>query len=171
MRLISSQQFPMRGTQPNNPYAMKTNRIHLLLVLAATVTASAEVPRPPLDRRPPPQPLLRVLDASQDGELSAAEIANSSAALGELDKNADGILSPREILPPPPKKTGNQPPQPPKGPPHPLLRALDLNNDRSLSAAEITAAPTSLATLDLNTDGTISRAELSPGKPPRKADT
>ena len=145
---------------------MKTNPLHLLFALAATVTASAQDPTPPVDRRPPPPPpLLAALDANRDRNLSPNEIANSSSALAELDRNADGMLTRKELLPRPPKDKTKQPPPPPKGP-SPLMRALDLNEDGILSADEIEDAPLSLASLDKNEDGTISRRELNPGKPP-----
>lgn len=44
-------------------------------------------------------PVLAALDADQDGEISADEIKNSSAALRTLDKNHDGSLTPDEVLP------------------------------------------------------------------------
>jgi hypothetical protein len=49
--------------------------------------------------RPPLHPLMIALDADKDGELSAEEIANASAALKKLDKNADGILNREELRP------------------------------------------------------------------------
>ena len=144
---------------------MKANPLHLLFALAATVTASAQEPKPPVDRRPPP-PLLAALDANRDGELSPDEVANSPSALAELDRNGDGMLTRKELLPRPPKDKTKQPPPPaPKGP-SPLMRALDLDKDGILSADEIVDAPLSLASLDKNDDGTISRRELHPGKPP-----
>ena len=150
---------------------MKANRLHLLFVLAATVTASAQDPKPPVVRRPPPpQPLLVALDASRDGALSPDEIANASEALSDLDKNGDGMLTRNELLPRPPKDKTKQPPPPPPRGPSPLMVALDLDKDGALSASEIEDASLSLATLDKDEDGTISRQELHPGKPPIKTD-
>lgn len=44
-------------------------------------------------------PLLRALDTDKDGELSADEIKNASAALKALDKDGDGKLSAEELRP------------------------------------------------------------------------
>jgi hypothetical protein len=158
---------------------MKTNRVHLLLAVLATLTANAAEPNPPAGKRPPPQPLQKALDTNRDGELSPDEISNSTAALEALDKNGDGALTRKELIPKPPKdkddETAQGPPPPPakagkKNPPPPIIRALDLNKDGTLSAEEIDAAPESLLILDKNDDGTISRKELNP-KPPKKEDT
>jgi Ca2+-binding EF-hand superfamily protein len=46
-------------------------------------------------------PVLAALDNDHNGEISAAEIANSPAALKALDINSDGSLSPYELLPNP----------------------------------------------------------------------
>ena len=46
-------------------------------------------------------PVLAALDADHDGEISADEIKNSSAALRTLDQNRDGRLTPDEVLPGP----------------------------------------------------------------------
>ncbi|HTQ49249.1 MAG TPA: hypothetical protein VMJ12_00965, partial [Candidatus Acidoferrales bacterium] len=42
--------------------------------------------------RPPPLPLIMVLDANHDRVIDSNEIANASAALLTLDKNGDGEL-------------------------------------------------------------------------------
>jgi hypothetical protein len=44
-------------------------------------------------------PVLATLDADHDGEISASEIADSSSALRNLDRNGDGILTPDELIP------------------------------------------------------------------------
>jgi Ca2+-binding EF-hand superfamily protein len=45
------------------------------------------------------EPLVRVLDADQNGVLDASEIAHAAAALLTLDKNRDGKLTPDELRP------------------------------------------------------------------------
>lgn len=44
-------------------------------------------------------PLLEVLDADRDGELSASEIQRASEAVKALDRNRDGQLTPDELRP------------------------------------------------------------------------
>ncbi len=53
-------------------------------------------------------PITRALDADQNGEISADEIANASTVLKSLDKNGDGKLTADELLPqgPPPGGPG-----------------------------------------------------------------
>ena len=43
-------------------------------------------------------PVLAALDTDHDGEISATEIANSSAALKKLDRNGDNKVSRSEFL-------------------------------------------------------------------------
>ncbi len=72
----------------------------------------AGAPMPPADRPAPPadtdhprplNPIMLALDANQDGELSAAEIANATTSLKALDLNKDGKLTPDEYRPLPPE--------------------------------------------------------------------
>jgi hypothetical protein len=56
----------------------------------------------PRGHRPPPPPVIAVLDANHDGVIDADEIANASKALLKLDKNGDGKLTPEELHPPRP---------------------------------------------------------------------
>jgi hypothetical protein len=150
---------------------MKITKILLLLAVfpCTSVSAGAQEAK---DRRPPPHRLQIALDENADRDLSADEIANASNALLKLDKNGDGALTHKELAPKPPKppKGKEAPHEPPfkKGRPSPLMKALDLDLDGTLSAEEIEASSGSLLILDKNSDGTISRKELTPGKPPRK---
>lgn len=48
---------------------------------------------------PPRSPVFAALDADDDGELSAKEIQNATAALKALDKNKDGKLAGEEVRP------------------------------------------------------------------------
>ena len=119
-------------------------------------------------------PVLRALDADQDREISATEIANAAAALLTLDANRDGVVATAELRPPFP---GRRPPPPAagsdvsprlQGRPHPVdpvMLALDANGDGELSAGEIAGAPASLKALDANGDGKLTRDELRPLPP------
>ena len=74
----------------------------------------------PGGHRPPPPPVIAVLDANHDGVIDAKEIANASKALLQLDKNGDGQLTREELRPPPPDDFDGPPPgegRPPLGPP------------------------------------------------------
>jgi Ca2+-binding EF-hand superfamily protein len=75
-------------------------------------------PMPPVDATTPPAgvharglrprgttPAMLALDANNDGELSAAEIANAVASLKALDTNGDGKLTRDELRPLPPAGT------------------------------------------------------------------
>lgn len=160
---------------------MKTLRIQWVIALAATLTATA---RPPQGRPGPPPPpippLFAAFDTDRDQELSAEEIAAAAAILAKLDLNHDGEVSLEESLMPPSeeKKSRNKPkkedrPMPEGRPEHPgkrpvppLIDALDLNKDGTISADELAGAPESLKTLDKDNDGTLSPAELHPQGPP-----
>lgn len=63
-----------------------------------------------------------------------------------------------------PRRGGHGPGGPGRGG-HPIVRALDTDKDRELSAAEITNAPASLRALDKNGDGTVSFDDLRPARP------
>jgi len=56
--------------------------------------------------RPPPLPIIVVLDANDDGVIDAEEVANASTALKKLDKNGDGKLTADEYRPVPPGGPG-----------------------------------------------------------------
>lgn len=70
--------------------------------------------------RPPPPPIIGVLDANHDGVIDAKEIANASKALLQLDEDGDGQLTREELRPPPPPDDADGPP-PFEGEGHPPL--------------------------------------------------
>jgi hypothetical protein len=153
---------------------MKTYQVQWIIASLAVTGLNAQGTGPS-GSQPPPPLLLPVLDKNKDGALSADEISAASEALLSLDKNNDGKLGRKELMPPPPKppKDGSKPTGPPPPPPGPpiILKALDLDKNGELSASEIEDAPLSLKILDKNDDGTISKAELKPGPPPAKDPT
>lgn len=86
-----------------------------LIVLASATVASAQPPKGPGDRRPPPgdrpvPPLVKALDKDGDGIISATEIEAAPESLKSLDQNGDGDLTMEEIRPqgPPPGRRGPQ---------------------------------------------------------------
>ncbi len=152
---------------------MKTTSLHLMLALATSVAASAQPPQQRNDRRPPPvPPVFAALDTDHDRVLSAEEIQAAVEVLGTLDKNGDGEITLEELRMPPPK--GRKPPvnPPPNKPPMPpVIAALDVDRDGTVSAEELADAPESLKVLDKNNDGELSPAELRPlGPPPPRDD-
>ena len=68
-------------------------------------------------------------------------------------------------LPPDGKREPKDPP-PDKPPVPPLIAALDVDHDGTISAPELADAPESLKTLDKNGDGELSPEELRPHRPP-----
>lgn len=96
---------------------MKTAIIHLSLALLAGSIATAREPKEPRGHRPPP--IIAVLDADQDGVISAEEIENSPNTLLLLDQNGDGELTREELRPEgrPPRGGGRPPGGKPDGEP------------------------------------------------------
>lgn len=134
-------------------------------------------------------PIVRVLDADKDREVSASELATASAAIRTLDTNNDGTVSREELRPARPEHTGRpegadrperaeRPAGAPEGgkrsgppagadsrPVDPIMLALDADTDGNLSPAEIANAPASLAALDANKDGKLTMDEFRPLPP------
>ncbi|MCB9876417.1 MAG: hypothetical protein H6835_02355 [Planctomycetes bacterium] len=141
--------------------------------------------RGPRGMRMPPLPAVQVLDADQDGEISAAERKAAASALLTLDKNGDGNLTSDELMPdfggrrgadgPPGGGPGGFPGGP-GGPPgmggpggpmgmmgaHPVMAALDLDGDGELFDDEVTDAARSLLKADRDGDGVVSAEEMRP---------
>ena len=97
----------------------RTSALLAFLFLCSSAALSQDNPRRPGGERPEGRgrpglpgagqggarlgmlPIMKALDADQDGTLSAAEIQNASKALAALDKNSDGMLSAEEMRPDP----------------------------------------------------------------------
>jgi Ca2+-binding EF-hand superfamily protein len=99
-------------------------------------------------------PVLAALDADHDGVISAAEIANASAALKTLDRNRDGFLTPEEILPDRAENSVGM-----------IMSRFDRNDDGVLSAEEQSVEDAEplrdlLKSADRNHDGVVTREEL-----------
>jgi hypothetical protein len=69
----------------------------LIVISAGQLFAQPNPNQPPRQGELPPFPLMDALDANRDGEISAAELKNASAALKSIDKNRDGQLTENEF--------------------------------------------------------------------------
>ncbi|MEQ9407789.1 MAG: hypothetical protein RIK87_08675 [Fuerstiella sp.] len=126
--------------------------------------------------RMPPFPVMMTLDANQDGELSADEINNATAALKKLDKNGDGKLDHEELRPnfgdrSPGEGAGGRPGRGFGGPPGGgegrgnmadfMLTRFDQNKDGKLARDELPEPMQErFARMDRNEDSFVDRAEL-----------
>lgn len=116
-------------------------------------------------------PIVQVLDADKNHELSAEEIAAAATALKSLDKDNDGKLTAEEFRGgrggpgggPKPEPTGTEgaPERPRRG--SPLMATLDVDGNGELSAEEIANAPGALKTLDKDNDGKLTAEEFGGG--------
>jgi Ca2+-binding EF-hand superfamily protein len=133
----------------------------------------AEVKLKPYPFHPPISPYFRfllvlsALDADQDNVISAAEMENAPAALWSLDKNRDGKLTAEECGLKPntsldPMQLGRVRLEFMRI--HPVLAALDTNQDGEISDREIRNAAAALRTLDANGDGKLIENELRPDR-------
>jgi len=151
---------------------MKTFPLYATAI--AMTSLNAQDAKPPGDRPPPPiPPVLMLFDVNRDGEISADEIQAAATALGKLDRNGDGKITREEMRPPRPEgedaAAGAEGPQGPprvKHPLPPIIAALDADDDGTISASELAAAPESLKKLDKDGDGALSPEEHRPQRPP-----
>ena len=119
-------------------------------------------------------PLVKALDTTQDGTLTAAEIAAAPTTLLKLDADQDGSLSREELMPHRPGNAGERPQRPEgegRGPRgnmpgrqggHPLIAALDTDKNGTIDATEIANSVAALKALDKNADGSVTLDDVMP---------
>jgi Ca2+-binding EF-hand superfamily protein len=101
-------------------------------------------------------PVLAALDSDHDGEISAAEIANSAAALKSLDIDNNGSLSPYEVLPNPAVSQAAG-----------MMGRFDTNDSGIIALQslpkddlDVESMKDLMAAADRNHDGVVTRGEL-----------
>lgn len=114
-------------------------------------------------------PLMKALDADQDGTISASEIQNASKALASLDKNNDGSLTADELRPDLSAMAGGAErsgqPGAGGGPSREMMSWMfemrDADKDGKLSGDEIPERMRqNLERMDKNSDGALDKSEL-----------
>ena len=124
-------------------------------------------------------PVIKLLDADEDGELSATEIENASSVLAELDTDGNGRLSEEEMNAQASRgcgrKGGHRPPprerdEDEERPTDPVVGTLDQNSDGSISKREMARASKSLLELDEDGNGILEREEMKPEETSEKGE-
>lgn len=109
-------------------------------------------------------PLMHVIDADHDGEISATELANALPALKTLDRDGDGKLSAIELRPvavQPPGATNASRKEVPPADPVTRMMSHDKNGDGKLTEDELPEPMRRLiARADADKDGVVTREEL-----------
>jgi Ca2+-binding EF-hand superfamily protein len=125
-----------------------------LFLLAAVLAQAQEGGRGP-GRGGPPSPVMAALDTDRDGIISAAEIANSPAAVKKLDKNGDGQITPDEW------RFGGDPRVKDAEQMLQSLMAFDADHDGKLSKSELPVRMQGLMDrADTNHDGFLTQDEI-----------
>lgn len=142
----------------------------LATACAVSLLATARAQTDASERRPPrPHPVLSALDLNRDGTIDEREIAQASASLGKLDKNADGQLTAEEMRLPRIERGAVNPDAMAK-----RLMQFDRNADGKLSKDELPARLQPMIERgDADKDGFLTGDEIRtlsetpPGRSPR----
>lgn len=118
---------------------------------------------------------LKILDKNNDGALQVEELRPKPPEGAGEGQGAERKGPPPDESRPERKgpRPGGQGPDggkdfhPPIPPVPPVIRALDANGDKTISADEIANASNALKTLDKNGDGQLTKEEMRPEPPPR----